>query len=166
MPAIDVAEVELTLHAEYQTAGLEITAGLTAADKAAVIFAGRSSQRRAIRWSQDPLVVASSRPNRFLRTVGVVRANGLVSKMQVTRVGWVAMESEGLATSRRMRLPRHVILQCYFIGCAVWRTYLQVRPYKPIVKRCKRQFFGMKNSGNAGAPLVAGQCLRDLHCAC
>jgi hypothetical protein len=39
MPAVDAAEVELTLHANHQIAAdLEVAAGLTAADEAAVIF--------------------------------------------------------------------------------------------------------------------------------
>lgn len=98
-----------------------------------------------------------------------------MGKMQVTRIGWVAPQSEGAASSERMRLPRHVIMQRYFIDCAVWWSYLQVhsykpiakrRKYKPIAKRRKRQFFRMKNSGDASAPLVAGRCLPRVHCAC
>src|ERR1700732_479760 len=38
MLAVDVAEVEHALHAKHQTAGLEVAADLTAADKAAVFL--------------------------------------------------------------------------------------------------------------------------------
>src|ERR1700716_35426 len=38
MPAVHVAEGELTLHAKHQIAGLEVAASLTAADEAAVLL--------------------------------------------------------------------------------------------------------------------------------
>jgi hypothetical protein len=53
MLAVDIAEVELALHTKHQAAGLEVTAGLAAADKGAVVFTtkvGEGGADRVLRY--------------------------------------------------------------------------------------------------------------------
>jgi hypothetical protein len=89
----------------------------------------------------------------------LVPAGGLVSKVQVARIGRVAPQPECLALSRRRRLPRHGILQRRFEGLAARCSYLQGHFDTPAFGRCKGSFFGMKNFGDADLALVAGRCV-------
>ena len=94
----------------------------------------------------------------------LVSCNRLVKKMQASRISRIALQPESLALPRRRRLPGHGIVQAYFIGCAVWRRYLQGYLHKPVARQRKRQFFGMKNSGDTRAILAGEGCLWRQQC--
>src|ERR1700722_9898518 len=87
-------------------------------------------------------------------------------QMQVTGIGRVAAQPEGLAASRRGHLPRRRILQRRDECAAVWWRHLQRHFDKPVVDGRKRKLFGMKNPGDAWEPpVVAGRCLCRQRCA-
>jgi hypothetical protein len=85
--------------------------------------------------------------------------------MQVSRIGWVAPQSERLSSPWRRRLPRHRILHRGFKCSAVWWRYLQSHFHQPGANRRKRKFFGMNHLGDAHQPPIAGRCPCRLHCA-
>lgn len=88
----------------------------------------------------------------------------LGKKIQVTRIGWVALHAERLSLSGRRSLPRHPILQSRLVSIAVWRRDLKGHLHKPVADGRKREFFGMNNFRNAREPLIAGRCLRGQGC--
>ena len=84
--------------------------------------------------------------------------------MQVSGIGRVAAQPEGLAASRRRHLPGGRILQRRDECTTFWRRYLQRHFDKPGVDGCKRKLFGMQNPGDAWeSPVAACRCLRRQH---
>jgi hypothetical protein len=85
--------------------------------------------------------------------------------MQVSRIGRVAPQSEGLSSPWRRPLPRHRILHRGFKCSAVWWCYLQGHFHLPGANRRKREFFGMNHPGDAHQSSIAGRRACRLRCA-
>jgi hypothetical protein len=93
---------------------------------------------------------------------------GSGDKMQVSRIGWIAQQTERLASSRRRSLPGHVILPGGSICISIRQRDLEDHSHQPRADRRKWKFFGLNNSRDTS--MITGRRLRRRrgrkHCGC